>query len=349
MTSLEEYVGKLGCTDETERTYAAEDLGYLNAPEAVPALLERLRHEPSLTVRDAIFQALSRTDGDAPIKASVQLLESEDPQIRNQAVIVLRGKGARVIPFLNALMRTGDRRLRKLVLDALSGVQMVDAGEIYASALRDQDPNVVITAVENIGGIRAAEFRNRIEELLRLNSHPMLTAACLEALVGIGGASSLEAIRRCFPDLAVLPDFLLASCLKAFAALGSAREFPEVANLLLVRGHHLRPAILGALKGIHSRCPLDAPPQKLVSTLQAVIENGDPPLCRYQAVQALGLWAGRDDICTLLVSCLTSEERLIRLAAAESLRAAKRPDLHRLLAERAREESDEEVLQALTC
>jgi hypothetical protein len=49
------------------------------------------------------------------------------------------------------------------------------------------------------------------------------------------------------------------------------------------------------------------------------------------------------------LSCLTSCERLIRLAAAESLRAAKRPGLDSVLAARAREESDEEVLQALTC
>ena len=70
------------------------------------------------------------------------------------------------IPFLNTAMRDGDKDMRKLVLDVLSGVQASDAGEIYAAALSDQDPNVVITAVENLGRIRAAEFRGRIEDLL---------------------------------------------------------------------------------------------------------------------------------------------------------------------------------------
>jgi hypothetical protein len=101
--------------------------------------------------------------------------------------------------------------------------------------------------VENLGRTRKAEFRGQIEELLQTGSHPMLVGACLEALVGIGHQASLEAIRRRFPELATLPDFYLASCLKAIAALGSAREFAEVARLLPVRAPHLRPAMLSAL------------------------------------------------------------------------------------------------------
>ncbi len=101
------------------------------------------------------------------------------------------------------------------MLDVLSGSQASDAAEIYAAALPDEDPNVVITAVENLGGIRAEEFRSQIEDLLQADSHPMLVAACLEALVGIGEESSLAAIRRRFPDLATVPDFFLALLLES--------------------------------------------------------------------------------------------------------------------------------------
>lgn len=349
MSSLTEYVAKLNCADEAERTYAAEDIGYLNAPEGVPALLDRLGQEPSRTVRDAIFQALIRIDADAAIEGSILLFGSEDPQIRNQAVDVLRRKGTRSIPFLNTVMQDGDKDMRKLVLDALSGVQSGEAREIYAAALSDKDVNVVITAVENLGQLRSGEFRNQIENLLQTDSHPMLVGACLEALVGIGHPSSLDTIRGCFPDLAALPDFLLASCLKAMAALGSGKEFAEVASLLLVRGPHLRPAILSALIAIRPRCPVPDPGEALLPALRAVIEDGDPPLCRYQAVRVLGFWATRDDVYGLLVSCLSSTERLVRLGAAETLRMAQRPGVEPILAARALEESDEEVLQALSC
>ena len=349
MSSLAEYVTQLNGADETGRTYAAEDIGYCNVPEGVQALLERLGEEPSRTVRDAIFQALIRIDADEAIEGSIGLFGSENPQIRNQAVDVLRRKGVRSVPFLNKVMRDGDKDMRKLVLDALTGIQASDAPEIYAAALGDADVNVVITAVENLGRLRSGEFRGQIESLLQAGSHPMLVGACLEALVGIGHEASLEAIRRSFPDMASLPDFLLASCLKAIAALGSAREFAEVASLLPVRGLHLRPAILGALMVISPRCPFADPGEGLLTTLRAVVEDAGPPLYRYQAVRLLGYWATRDDVHGLLVSCLSSTERLVRLGAAEALRTAQRPGVETILVARALEESDEEVLQALSC
>jgi HEAT repeat protein len=349
MNSLKEFVEKLDCPDEGERIYAAEDIGYSNVPDGVPPLLERLGRESSRAVRDAIFQALMRMDVDAAIEGSIRLLESEDPQVRNQAVDVLRRKGARSIPFLNAVMREGDKDMRKLVLDVLSGVHSSSADAIYDAALVDPDLNVVITAVENLGRMRAKEFRSRIEDLLQSGAHPMLVSACVEALVGIGQESSLAAIRRVFPDLASVPDFFLESCLKAIAALGSAKDLADVASLLPVREPHLRPAILDVLLALYPRGTPPEPSETLLAALRTIVEDGDPPLCRYQAVRVLGFWIDRDDISAVLLSCLFSAERLVRLAAAESLRTSNRPWLAPALAARALEESDEEVLQALSC
>jgi len=347
--SLKEYAGKLGCADEAERIYAAEDIGYLNTPEGVPVLLEQLDRETSRPVRDAIFQALIRIDADEAMAGCAGLFGSEDPQIRNQAVDALRHKGARSIPFLNKVMRDGDKDLRKLVLDVLTGIETGAAAEIYTAALCEDDPNVVITAVENLGRTRAAAFRGRIEDLLRADAHPMLIGACLEALGAIGDESSAGPIRRLFPDLASLPDFILAPCLKAMGAVGAAREFGDVADLLAVRGPHLRSAILGALAAIHQRFPATAPGEDLLPFLKAVVNDGDPPLCRYQALQTLGPLAARDDVYNFLVSCLSSSERMVRLGAVESLRAAERPEVRDVLASRVAGETDEEVLEALGC
>jgi HEAT repeat protein len=361
MSNLKEYVEKLDCSDEAERIYAAEDIGYLNDPNGVPVLLERLGREPSRQVRDVIFQALIRIDADSAIEACIGLFGSDDPQTRNQAVDVLRHKAARSIPLLKTAMRDGDKHARKLVLDVLSGIPVEDSDEIYDAALSDDDLNVVITAVENLGRIRAKGFRCRIEDLLEAGSHPMLTAACLDALVGIGHETSLASIRRRFPDFSTLPDFLLASCLRAIAALGSQLEFAEVASLLFARGPHLRPAILGALIAIHERtqpgaivaagqrCELSDAGERLLPALQAVVANGDPALCRYQAVRALGFWTTRDDVFEVLVSCLSHPERLVRLGAIESLRLTERPGIGQILAARALNETDAEVLEALSC
>ena len=80
-----------------------------------------------------------------------------------------------------------------------------------------------------------------------------------------------------------------------------------------------------------------------------IIESGDPPKCRYLAVRTLGIWSARNDVFQLLVSCLTSTERLVRLAAAEAIRMCERPETERVLAEHARRETDQEVLEALSC
>ncbi len=348
MSSLSEFANKLDCSDETERIYAAEDIGYLNSPEGVATLLARLDKESSRAVREAIFQALLRIDADESIQGSIELLGSDDPQIRNQAVEVLRHKGSRSIPFLGNVMRDGDKDQRKLVLDVLSGVPASSAERIYEAALSDSDPNVVITAVDNLGRVRAAEFSRLIEQLLVADSHPMLVGACLEALSGIGDEQSLVAIRRCFPDLTTLPDFFLMSCLKAVGALGAAREFAEVAGLLALRGPHLRPAILAALVAIHRRYPENSDAKELLPVLQGMIDDGDP-LCRYQAVRALGILLSSDDVYAFLVSCLANPERMVRLGAVESLRGAAQPGLQELLAGCAKTETDEEVLQALNC
>lgn len=348
MSSIKEYAEKLDCPDEAERIYAAEDLGYLNDPAGVPPLLEHLGKESSRAVRDAIFQALTRIEADTAIEGSSRLLSSDDPQIRNQAVEVLRSKGQASIPFLKTLMQDGDKDIRKLVLDVLSGVQLNGAQAIYEAALSDQDPNVVITAVENLGRTRAAQFRSRIEDLLLAASHPMLVGACLEALGEIGDGKSLSAFRGRFPELGTLPDFFLVSCLKAIGALGTGDDFEEVAGLLAARGPHLRPPILDALSAIHQRHPEKVVGLDLLPALQAVVDDGDSPLCRYQAVQALGFLASRDDVFAFLVSCLSSRDRLVRLGAIESLRTSGRPELEKVLASRAREETDEEVRQALS-
>ena len=349
MSSLMEYVEKLEGADEAERIYAAEDIGYMNTADSVPPLLKRLGGEPSRAVREAIFQALTRIDADAAIAGAIWLLASDDPQIRNQAVEVLRCKGARSIPLLSTVMRERDKDLRKLVLDVLSGVESSGAEAIYRAALGDPELNVVITAVENLGRSRATGFRRQIDDLLLSATHPMLLGACLEALAGVGDEQSLTAIRRRFPLLTALPDFYLVSCLKAIGALGTPGEFAEVAGLLAVRGAHLRPAILGTLIAIHQRHPGEVHGADLLPALQAMVDEAGPPLGRYEAVRAMGVLFPGDQVFAHLIACLNSPERMVRLAAIESLREAGRPGLEEVLAARALVETDEEVQQALGC
>ncbi len=351
MSNLDEYVQKLASPNELDRTYAAEDLGYLNSPEAVTPLLERLRVETSQTVRITIFQALIRTDGDESIIGAIRLLTSDDSQVRNLAVGLLHRKGERAIPFLKEAMRDGDRDTRKFVLDVLSGIKSSGTSEIYVMALADEDPNVVITAVENLGNTRGEEFCSHIEELLlREKAHPMLTAACLEALASIGNPLSMAVVRQRFPAPSGLPPFFFTPYLKAMGALGGEKEFNELLHLLPAHAPQLYPLILGTLITLHERIyQHSTPPEpsaELLTALHTLVASDQPAACRYQAVRVLGFWAQRDDVAASLVTCLSNLERFVRLGAAEALRSSQRSGFEALLAAYEKRESEEEVSQA---
>jgi hypothetical protein len=348
MNSLKEHSEKLNSADEADRIYAAEDIGYLEGAGGVPVLLERLEKENSRAVREAIFQALTRIEADAAIEGCVALLGHDDSQIRNQAAEVLRRKDRASVPFLQAAMRSGDKDVRKMILDVLMGFQAAGTEAIYEAALSDPELNVVITAVENLGKTRSTRFRPQIERLLQSSAHPMLDGACLEALAGIGNERSLQAIQVRFPELGKIPNFFLVSWLKAFGSLGTTREFPEVAGLLTTRGPQLMPAILASLIAIHKRNPEQSQGDVLLPAIRAVAENGDLPLGRYQAVRSLGFLSVREDVYAFLLECLSSSERLVRLAAIESLRMGPRRGLESVFAACALAEKDEEVLQAMS-
>ena len=320
MSRLSEYAERLRGDDATERAYAAEDIGYANEPEGVALLVARLNEESCPPVRGAIFGALTRMDGEAALAGAVELLHSDSPQVRNQAVEILRHKGTAAVGMLREVMRNGDKDMRKLVLDALLGTAGGEADAIHAAALRDSDPNVVITAVENLGRVRAEAFREEIEGLLERGTHPMLTAACLGALTEIGNRRSLEAVRRCSGELAQLPDYLLAPYLRAIGALGGAREFGELAAMLGTRKAHLQGAILGAMLETFPGDEAAAPNAGLLALLREICEGDGPALCRYQATQLLGMWAGEREGQAILNELLDSKETLVRLGAAEILR-----------------------------
>jgi len=199
MSNLKECEAQLNGLDEAERIYAAEDIGYMNDPEGVAILLKRLDNESSPAVRDIIFQALIRIDGDAAIEGCIRLFASDQPQLRNQAVDALRHKGEPAVPFLNSVMHNGDRDTRKLVLDTLKGKRLNGTDAIYAAALSDPDQNVVITAVENLGQVRAEQFRGRIEGLIQADSHPMLVAVCHEALAKMAYKPPVAAVEGWLP------------------------------------------------------------------------------------------------------------------------------------------------------
>ena len=299
MIELNELLTRLNGADEAERIYAAEDIGYANSAEGVPPLLDRLSLESSRAVREAIFAALQSIEDDAVIEGAIRLLASEDSFLRNQAVDLLRQRGPRVIPLLGQAFPKADRDERKFMLDVLAGVDGPGSLEFYDRALADDDVNVVITAVENLGHARKTEFRERIEQLVA-TGHPMLAGACVETLARIGNAHSLEAIRSRVNAEGSCADFLLPSYLKALGAHGNEYDIGEAAGMLDSRGAHLQAAILDAITMLRQRHPSALLPEALMEPLENIVRNDRSPILRHQAFRLLKGLTRLDGVATFL-------------------------------------------------
>jgi HEAT repeat protein len=218
--SIGPLIENLSNPDESERLFAADDLGAANDPAAIEPLAARLTTEPSRAVREMIVLALRRITSDAVMDHATRLLHSDDPFIRNEMSALLQAKGPAAIPSLTAALEDPDADVRKLAFEAASQISGSHTALFLHAALADPDPNVVIAAVETIGSTANKAFKPDVEEIARNASFPMLVLAAIEALVAIGDAGSLEILLERYGGKEEM-QFALAH---AVGSLGSARH-----------------------------------------------------------------------------------------------------------------------------
>lgn len=346
MIELGECIDKLSSDEEADRIYAAEDIGYANRAEGVPPLLARLPAEPSRAVREAIFAALRQIEADAVIEGSLGLLDSQDSFLRNQAVEILRARGAPVTPFLERAFEEGDNDRRKFVVDILAKLGDAGASGIYDRALTDPDINVVITAVESLGARRKEAFRARIENLIVPETHPMLLCAALAALAQMGDTETVTVIRSRLGKVTATPGYLQASYLKLLGAKGCQEDMEDVASL--IDGQGLEEYVLNALTALRTRFRDLKLPEGLAVPLQKIASRAENPLLAYEAVRLMVCLLHLEEISEFLNRCLEHPEKAVRIAAVQALRESGSKGTEDILRERLARETDEEVLQALT-
>jgi HEAT repeat protein len=148
--SYHELIEQLRRPDANERLSAATALGEARETRALPALLQAMRGEPDLYVRETITWALVRL-GELAIQPLVDALRHEHAQVRQDAA--------------HALGKIGDSR----ALNAL------------ISILADNEVRVVIKSVQALGQIGAGAATPALMPLLG-HSHAELRATLSTAL-----------------------------------------------------------------------------------------------------------------------------------------------------------------------
>ena len=345
--NVQTLIANLALEDEADRSDAAEDLGYAGAAEAITPLVERLAVEPSRKVRETIFLALERIDLPEVLSRVAALLDSDDAFLRNQAIGLLQRKGAAAAPVLLARMHDADPDVRKFVLDTAAGISSPDVEPIYEAAMRDQDINVLIAALEYVGEQRISRFKSAVEEIFLKATEPMLVCAAFATLLQIGDVASWRCIRQRYPTAASVPNWELGWWIRALGEFGPAADMEVFHDLLRTHDGKVAPDMIDALERFqvrHGRVDItDGFWQLLRETLQDTMAPED----KLQLLRVAGGFGAPAAIGDYLFALMEQSERVTRLGAIEGIKRLGRPDLLTRLREWRKNEPDAEVAEAL--
>ncbi len=314
--SVERLVAQLNAESDEERAWAAEDLGCGDVGTALPALLARVRVEPSRAVREAIVTALSRLTDPAVPAGVAELLSHDDAFLRNGAVALLRARGAAAVPAIRRAFESPDPDLRKLALDILGAIETPDADALYEAGLRDRDINVRIAAIEYVGEHRRAGFRPCLEALFPDEPNPMLLAALFATLASIGTEQTWSVIAARFPTVESVPAFLRGAWLRALAQWRTG----DTLETLAANAPHASPEDLVDAPGLcRERLASVAAPSPLLAHLEALLGASIAPTTKYRILEWLGGLHEAEPISAMVRAQLSSTEPLVAQGAREAL------------------------------
>ncbi|SMP45189.1 HEAT repeat-containing protein [Desulfonatronum zhilinae] len=194
MDQQDQLIAALQDQDETERRYAAEDLGLLGDRRAVPALITTLA-DPVIAVREAAADALAAIGGGETAEQVAGLLASEDVVLRNLAPEILKSLGQDAISVLKGCCASSSPDIRKFsadILGKIGEITTINATPLLIGLLDDPNANVAGAAAEALG--RLGDRTILPELLARMNREAWVQCNILDAMARIPGEETLAAL-----------------------------------------------------------------------------------------------------------------------------------------------------------
>ncbi|MBW1730167.1 MAG: HEAT repeat domain-containing protein [Deltaproteobacteria bacterium] len=198
--SIADLLKHLNSEDATDRRYAAEDLGDLNHPAAIPALIKALE-DPVVAVREAAVDSLITIGGKDVCEQVIPLLGSDDAWLRNYATEILEQIGVDAVEGVRKLCESPSSDIRKFALDVLGKIGEltdVDAFEEIAARLDDENVNVAAAAAEALGRIGDPAAIPILADYVY--SSPWLQCNVIHAIYQIGGDGARQVIENIDPE-----------------------------------------------------------------------------------------------------------------------------------------------------
>jgi HEAT repeat protein len=337
----------LGAPEESERRSAAQEISESGDPGAADVLVSQLRSEGSRAVKEAILRGLSRIWTANPVESIIELLKDDDPFVRAEAADMLQRRAGDVIEALNRLIRSDDKDLRKFSVDILREATIGAPDALYLAALKDEDMNVVISAIENIGSRRRHGLAKPVLAMAVESSQPMAVCACLEALALIGTRQTLDALRAKYPNAAEVPGVYLQPFLKLLGHAAGPESIEEICQTIEQKGDFIHEVAIDAVTNIALRHNVSQLNPRCEATLCGLLTPELDPGLRFHLVRLLGHFTGLARVALMVLPYIHDPDRTLALAAVESLANSSDPAVESELQSLLSSESDPEIAEEL--
>lgn len=166
----------------TTRRWAARDL--VNCPNAAVALVEQLKVESDLSVREVILTTLTRLGDAAAVAGLVDCLRSEDAALRNEAIEAMKQLPDEVAPIMHGLLLDADPDVRIFSVNVLESLRHPDVESWLIEVItNDAHVNVCATAVDLLSEVGTAAALAPLTQLkARFSDEPYMQFAADLAL-----------------------------------------------------------------------------------------------------------------------------------------------------------------------
>jgi HEAT repeat protein len=167
---LDGLIAQLSHPDPAPRRWAARDL--MNFRHASAALVNRLRCEDDMSVREIILTSLARLGDLTAVNGLVACLRSEDAQTRNEAIEAMKALPSEMAPIMGNL-------------------------------LADEDPDVRILALSILEAFPHPKVEGWLIEVIKHDPAVNVCGAAVDLLTEVGSTAAHDALRRLkhrFPD-----------------------------------------------------------------------------------------------------------------------------------------------------
>lgn len=273
------YRQQLDVSDPAERIAALEAI---SARDDEPTFLVdaavQLLADPAPGVREQAARVLLDVPPHEAAHAVAPLIAHADIAVRNLAGEVLTRMGKAAVEALRPYIDDGDKDVRKFAIDVLALLPAQSLALQLSQRLADADLNVVLSAVDALGSLRAAEYAADLRFVYE--RQPLARPNVVSALGALGGARNVAFLEAALDDENPVVQLAAAEAL-AGSDPGAGRDSVHVLETLLrkVDTVHVmaRPIVLDGIVRLqeahqHEVAPL---PAGLRAAFAAMLDDPD--------------------------------------------------------------------------